>query len=264
MTPSHDPRGRQIRVQGAAPAATGASRASRRPPVRPDRPARPAEGLGLAGAARPTSSSREDVQIGGPGRRPAALSRPPGSALQPLSPARCGRSLEFLPPLAHHIEAGANAFLMPSLYEPCGLNQLYSLAYGTVPIVHATGGLVDTVKRRHALDPPRKRRRPPGFAFRDPTPEAFRQCVPPRPDPLARSAQRGNRPGAVGDERQDWSWDQPARGLYVDRSTARSMARTTRQGPRVESSRANCSISDPRRLAAMDHDLGCRREEPNA
>ncbi|NJM91197.1 MAG: glycogen synthase [Myxococcales bacterium] len=52
----------------------------------------------------------------------------------------------FSNPLAHLIEAGADMFLMPSVYEPCGLNQMYSLRYGTVPIVHATGGLVDTVR----------------------------------------------------------------------------------------------------------------------
>ena len=48
--------------------------------------------------------------------------------------------------LAHMIEAGADAFLMPSLYEPCGLNQMYSLKYGTVPVVRQTGGLADSVE----------------------------------------------------------------------------------------------------------------------
>jgi starch synthase len=48
--------------------------------------------------------------------------------------------------IAHKIEAGADMFLMPSRYEPCGLNQIYSLRYGTVPIVHATGGLDDTIQ----------------------------------------------------------------------------------------------------------------------
>ena len=52
--------------------------------------------------------------------------------------------------LAHKIEAGADMFLMPSRYEPCGLNQIYSLRYGTVPIVRATGGLDDTIE---AFDP---------------------------------------------------------------------------------------------------------------
>jgi starch synthase len=48
--------------------------------------------------------------------------------------------------IAHKIEAGADMFLMPSKYEPCGLNQIYSLKYGTVPIVRATGGLDDTIE----------------------------------------------------------------------------------------------------------------------
>jgi starch synthase len=61
-------------------------------------------------------------------------------------PGRVAVRIGFDEPLAHRIEAGADAFLMPSRYEPCGLNQMYSLRYGTVPIVRATGGLDDTVR----------------------------------------------------------------------------------------------------------------------
>ena len=53
----------------------------------------------------------------------------------------------FSEELAHLVEAGADAFLMPSRYEPCGLNQMYSQRYGTVPVVHRTGGLADTVEQ---------------------------------------------------------------------------------------------------------------------
>jgi len=61
------------------------------------------------------------------------------------APHRMAVRLEFSEQLAHRIEAGADVFAMPSEYEPCGLNQLYSLRYGTVPVVRATGGLADTV-----------------------------------------------------------------------------------------------------------------------
>jgi starch synthase len=60
-------------------------------------------------------------------------------------PEKVAVRLEFSDPLAHRIEAGADMFLMPSRFEPSGLNQLYSLKYGTPPVVHATGGLADTV-----------------------------------------------------------------------------------------------------------------------
>src|ERR1019366_6583212 len=58
---------------------------------------------------------------------------------------KLGVRIAFEDALAHKIEAGADMFLMPSHYEPSGLNQLYSLKYGTIPIVRATGGLKDSV-----------------------------------------------------------------------------------------------------------------------
>ena len=61
-------------------------------------------------------------------------------------PQQLGIKIAFDNVLAHKIEAGADMFLMPSRYEPCGLNQIYSLKYGTVPIVRATGGLDDTIQ----------------------------------------------------------------------------------------------------------------------
>ena len=67
-------------------------------------------------------------------------------ALHDHAPGRVGIYRGFSEPLAHQIEAGADIFLMPSRYEPCGLNQMYSMRYGTVPLVRATGGLDDTVE----------------------------------------------------------------------------------------------------------------------
>ena len=74
--------------------------------------------------------------------------------------------------IAHKIEAGADFFLMPSQFEPCGLNQMYSLKYATPPIVHAVGGLDDTVSEFY-----QKSGRGTGFKFNDYTPEAFLKAV---------------------------------------------------------------------------------------
>ena len=64
--------------------------------------------------------------------------------------------------LAHLIIAGSDIVLMPSTFEPCGLNQLYALAYGTIPIVHETGGLADSVQEFNA-----KKGTGNGFVFSD-------------------------------------------------------------------------------------------------
>jgi starch synthase len=66
--------------------------------------------------------------------------------MQQDHPGRIAVRIGFDGPLAHRVEAGADIFLMPSHYEPCGLNQMYSLRYGTVPVVRATGGLDDTIE----------------------------------------------------------------------------------------------------------------------
>ncbi|MFW6286721.1 MAG: glycogen synthase GlgA [Candidatus Sumerlaeota bacterium] len=79
--------------------------------------------------------------------------------------------LTFDNKLAHRIEAGADMFLMLSRYEPCGLNQMFSLAYGTVPLVHHTGGLADTVV--NADERSIAENRANGFAFYDYDAESF-------------------------------------------------------------------------------------------
>jgi starch synthase len=67
-------------------------------------------------------------------------------ALRDFAPRQVGVFKGYNEPLAHKIEAGSDMFLMPSKFEPCGLNQMYSLRYGTIPIVRGTGGLDDTVE----------------------------------------------------------------------------------------------------------------------
>jgi starch synthase len=80
-------------------------------------------------------------------------------------PGRIALRIGFDNGLAHRIEAGADMFLMPSQYEPCGLNQIYSLRYGTVPVVRATGGLDDTIEDST------------GFKFQEYTAEALLEAT---------------------------------------------------------------------------------------
>lgn len=83
-------------------------------------------------------------------------------------PERVRAHLGYSDQLAHRIEAGADIFLMPSRYEPCGLNQMYSLRYGTIPVVRKTGGLADTVHDYHETGGNGN-----GFSFHDYTPHAL-------------------------------------------------------------------------------------------
>jgi len=87
-------------------------------------------------------------------------------------PAKVGVKIGYDNALAHKIEAGSDMFLMPSRYEPCGLNQIYSLRYGTIPIVRATGGLDDTIQN---FDP--RTQQGTGFKFEEYTGEALLECV---------------------------------------------------------------------------------------
>jgi starch synthase len=108
--------------------------------------------------------------------------------------------------LAHLIEAGADLFLMPSRFEPCGLNQLYSMRYGTPPIVHRTGGLADSVTD---LDEGTPERPATGFVFDSPTADALLASV--------RRALQTYREPAVWRRLQrngmarDFRWDESAR-----------------------------------------------------
>jgi starch synthase len=83
-------------------------------------------------------------------------------------PGQIGSHIGYSNELAHWIEAGSDFFVMPSFYEPCGLNQIYSLRYGTLPIVRATGGLDDTVEQYDETTGAGT-----GFKFWDPTPDAL-------------------------------------------------------------------------------------------
>jgi starch synthase len=92
-------------------------------------------------------------------------------ALADRFPDRVATVIGYDEGLAHRVEAGADIFVMPSRFEPCGLNQMYSQRYGTPPVVHATGGLADTVtdtdiRRLVGSDAT-------GFTFRDLTPQAL-------------------------------------------------------------------------------------------
>ncbi len=112
-------------------------------------------------------------------------------------PDRVGLRIGYDNPLSHRIEAGADMFLMPSRYEPCGLNQIYSLRYGTIPIVRATGGLDDTIKEGT------------GFKFWSYAGHDLYECI--RVAVQAYEDREGWTEMMVRAMREDFSWDVSAR-----------------------------------------------------
>lgn len=124
------------------------------------------------------------------------------SALHQQHPRDFGLIIDFNDRLAHLIEAGSDIFLMPSRFEPCGLNQMYSLRYGTIPVVRATGGLADTITDL-SIEPDEGN----GFSFLAADPDAFLDaCL---------RAMRHYENEAEWDTliprvmQQDYSWDKP-------------------------------------------------------
>lgn len=131
------------------------------------------------------------------------------SAMAARHHGKFGCHLGYSDALAHLIEAGSDFFLMPSVFEPCGLNQLYSLRYGTIPIVHAVGGLNDTVENfdEYTLAGT-------GFKYYDHTPDALYNTIGwalstwyHRPDAIASLRNQGMH--------QSFSWDDAAKH-YID------------------------------------------------
>ncbi len=144
-------------------------------------------------------------------------------------PRTVGVHIGFDERLAHLVEGGADLFLMPSRYEPCGLNQMYSLRYGTVPIVRATGGLADSVT---PWDP--RMKKGTGFLFSPYTGDAMLAALAEalgvfgRPTEWKRLQQNGMK--------ADFSWDRSARA-YVKVYKGVIAARRTRR-PRATKARA--------------------------
>jgi starch synthase len=127
-------------------------------------------------------------------------------------PQKVGCKLAFSNELAHRIEAGCDMFLMPSQFEPCGLNQLYSLKYGSVPVVRATGGLADTIM--NVTPETLEAGSANGFSFQQYVTSSLEQTLrcacevyTERPEQWGQIVETGMA--------QDWSWDSSAR-KYAD------------------------------------------------
>ncbi len=127
-------------------------------------------------------------------------------------PKLVGAQIAFSNEMAHWIEAAADIFLMPSRYEPCGLNQMYSLRYGTVPVVHATGGLSDTIT--DCNEDTLATESANGFSFGDFSTAACESALSRACDTYQNRRDAWEQLVTTG-MRQDWSWRRSAR-QYVD------------------------------------------------
>ena len=174
------------------------------------RPAHRAEGHRPDRRSHPALGADRRRAMGHPGHGPAQVSSPLREPAERY-PDSIALRLEFSNPLAHRIEAGADIFLMPSRFEPCGLNQLYSLKYGTVPLVRATGGLADTITGFGLAKP--NGPPPNGFSFEEYSPLALSETLRTACDVFHQPAAWQ----ALVDTamRQDWSWAASAK-QYVD------------------------------------------------
>jgi starch synthase len=148
-------------------------------------------------------------------------------------PGRVGLTTDFNEPLAHRIMAGADIFLIPSRYEPCGLTQMYALKYGTVPIVRATGGLKDTIVQFNI-----KTGKGNGFKFRPYKPASFLRAI--------RSAiKHFNNPEAwqqvvSNGMKEDFSWDRSARSyMRLYHSLLNKQLRQPKKKPSKRSNKKN-------------------------
>jgi starch synthase len=163
------------------------------------------KGLDLVGRAA-DALLRDGVQLVVLGEGEAVYHR----MLQDLRsryPDRVGLVFAFDEALAHQIEGGADIYLMPSQYEPAGLNQLYSLKYGTVPVVRATGGLADTIT--DCTPATLAAGTATGFTFLPYTPSALLATVQRAVDTYRDSRETWLKLMQAG-MRQDWSWDRIA------------------------------------------------------
>jgi starch synthase len=124
-------------------------------------------------------------------------------SLRDRAPGRVGVRFGFDERIAHLIEAGADIFLMPSRFEPCGLNQMYSLRYGTVPVVRAVGGLDDTIEQWNPAT-----NAGTGFKFADYSPATLRASLEQAVDLYRNRRQwRAVQRAGMG---KDFSWDASA------------------------------------------------------